>query len=256
MRHKKQFSIGNVLLAFAFLLMLLPYSSVVYAENAYEPLAVKLPYRHLYTTTDVEVDSLFHYLVSPEDGAPLPKEADEDGVFAFQGVSGSGTADGDNTVFDLQGNLTFEFQKPGVYSYELKADLDADSKKVNDSRYTIPRGTVKVTFYIENDPDHEMQLTMLTAEKDNDVKPNEVEFDPVYKGDVRKPEKDPDDPVDKEKTGNKGGSSRTVKSGPHPRTSDDTNAKMYLLMGLFSAAVVLVLLRMKFKNRKGSEDNA
>jgi len=228
--------LGMLALAALLLALLLPQGAVVaYAAEAYEPLEVKLPYKHVYTTTDTAVDSLFHYTISAKDGAPLPAEADADGGFSFQGVAGNGEKDGNHTRFDLVGELTFTFTKPGVYTYEIKADLDTDNQKADATRYTFEPRVYTVNFYIVNADEGGMKLQMLTAEKDNDVKPNEVEMDPAYEGPVA-PAPQPEPPT----------------PAPTPKTGDTSNLPLYGAVLLLSGAAIIALLTKK----KGREDNA
>lgn len=158
------------------------------AETEYEPLTVSVPYKHVYTTTDTSVDDLFHYLVTATDDAPLPAEADENGVFTYHGVSGDGEAVEGGTRYVNEGKLSFTFNKPGVYSYEVKADLDTDNKKEDAEKYTFEPRTYTLNLYIVNAEEGEMKLTMLTAETDEDVKPFEIELDPAYENEQPEPE--------------------------------------------------------------------
>lgn len=219
-------------LAFAFAVMLmLPVFKTAYAANAYEPLEVKLPYRHLYTTTDTSVDSLFHYVITPKDNAPLPAEADVGGVFTYDGTSGTGVKDGNKTVFDLQGNLTFTFTEPGQYVYTVTGDLATDNEKVNADRYYFESRVMTITFYIINEPGSDLKLKMLTAEDtDEDVKVNEVEFDPTYEYETEEPEPEPD--PDK------------------PATGDRNDMELYVtLLAVAAAALILLVCLRRF--RKG-----
>jgi LPXTG-motif cell wall-anchored protein len=226
--------LGMLALAALLLALLLPQGAVAYAAQAYEPLEVTLPYRHVYTTTDTAADSLFHYVISAKDGAPLPAEADADGGFSFQGVAGSGEKDGNHTRFDLAGSLTFTFTEPGIYTYEITADTATDNQKANAERYTFVERSMTVRFYIANADEGGMKLQMLTAENDADVKPNEVLLDPVYVGPVAPPQPDPPTPA------------------PTPKTGDTSNLPLYGAVLLLSGAAIIALLTRK----KGREDNA
>jgi len=169
---------GMLVLIAALLLMPAP----AYAEEAYEPLEVVVPYRHVYTTTDTTVDSLFHYVITPNDEAPLPHEANAEGVYTFQGVVGTGEKKGENTVFDLDGGkLTFVFTKPGVYTYETKAAYDVDNEKIDAEHYTFCPHTYVISFYIVNDDGGGLKLRMMVVEDEMSVKPAEIEFNPMYK---------------------------------------------------------------------------
>jgi len=180
------------MLALVVSLMVLPLQ--IFAEETYEPLEVTIPYKHVYTTTDTTVDSLFHYVITPQEGAPLPAEADAEGVYSFQGVVGTGRKDGDYTVFDLDGGiLTFTFTKPGVYSYETKAAYAIDNEKVHSERYIFGPHTYVFSFYIVNDEGGGLKLRMLSAEDDTGVKPFGIEFDPVYEGPIEHEGPDTDD---------------------------------------------------------------
>lgn len=161
---------------------ILPVGLVAHAESStYETLEVKLPYKHIYTTTDVSADSVFHYSISSKDDAPLPIEAAANGVFSFNGVSGSGTEDGDKNVFNLDGNLTFKFTKPGIYYYEVKADSETDGKKKNASYYTLNSEAITITFYIVNAPEkNKINMGMMTAQVDDDIKLSEIVFETKY----------------------------------------------------------------------------
>ena len=169
------------------LLCVLLLGQTVYAAE-YNPVEVKIPFIHVYTTTDTSADSLFHYQTISEDGAPMPDEADENGTFGFQGVKGSGSNVTGGTRFELEGVLTFAFTKPGVYSYVLKADEVADAAKAADSNYTLEPREYKFSIYIENDEDGKLRFSMLTSEVEGE-KTTGIELDPAYEG------KKPDDPT-------------------------------------------------------------
>ena len=216
-----------IMLVFAALLLaagLVPGRAASAAE-AYDPLEAVFTYKHVFTTTDTQVDSLFHYVITPRDGAPLPAEADADGGFSFQGASGSGEKVGDSTRFALEGALTFTFTKPGVYSYDIKADLEQDSQKPNAQRYTFENRTLTINLYIVNAEDGGMKLQMLTAEN-SDVKLCEMELTTAYAG--------------------------PVTPAPTPETGDRGTPLLYVAMIIFSGAAITALLAKK----KGREDNA
>ena len=241
MKLSKHIKVLSVLCLAAVLLAALVPGGEAAAAAAYEPLKVSLPYRHLYITTDSTVDSLFHYLVIPQDGAPLPAEADGNGGFAFQGVSGSGSKQGSSTVYDLTGTLTFTFSKPGIYSYVVKADLAADGKKENASRYTFEPRVTTINFFIVNAADGSMKLQMLTAEDDQDVKPNELEFDPIYVGPVVTP-----------------APTASPTPGPSPKTGDTNNIALYLSLMAVSGLLIagFIMLPQINKMRKGGGRDA
>jgi len=112
------------------LICILPVGLIAHAEDStYEMLEVKIPYKHIYTTTDVNADSVFHYSISAEDDAPLPVEADENGVFSFNGVSGSGIKDENKSIFNLDGNLTFKLQNPEYTTIKLKQIVKPTKKR-------------------------------------------------------------------------------------------------------------------------------
>jgi LPXTG-motif cell wall-anchored protein len=242
--------LGMLVLAALLLALILPQGSVAYAAE-YEPLEVPFVYKHVYTTTDTAVDSLFHYTISAKDGAPLPAEADADGVFSFQGVAGDGEKDGNDTRFDLDGVLTFTFTKPGVYTYEVKADLDTDSQKADAERYTFDPRIYTLNFYIANAREGGMKLEMLTAEKDNDVKPNQVELDPAYAGPVAPPPQ-PEPPAPQPTPAPTPTPAPAPTPAPTPKTGDTSNLPLYGAALLLSGAGIIVLLTKK----KGREDNA
>lgn len=246
-RHTK---VLTVLCVLAILASLLSVGMIACAAD-YEPLEVKLEYKHVFTTTDTNVDSVFHYIVSGKDGAPLPAEADEKGGFSFQGVAGNGEKDGSNTKFDLRGVLTFTFSKPGVYAYELMADLDQDNLKKDAERYTFEKRSTTVTFYIANDEGEGLKLKMLTAEDDQDVKPNEVEFDTVYVGPVTPPPTPTPTPTP----------TPAPKPAPTPKpgiakTGDDRNVTLLVSLMLLSGVTATVTFVSVKKNKEGSEDDA
>jgi len=215
----------------------------VYAAE-YDPLEVTIPFLHVYTTTDTQVDSLFHYQVTAENGAPMPKEANENGTFAYQGVQGSGTSVTGGTRFELEGSLNFEFTKPGVYSYVLKADKTADADKAADKNYTLEPREYKFSIYIENDADGKLRLSMLTSEVGGE-KTTGIELDPSYHAEK------PDEPVPP----------GPIPPGPFPptpirptpvtptqpdvpptpHTGDSSNVPLYLvLLGISLVGVIIV----------------
>ena len=262
MRKIKQIFIKIVAFAFVFLLTQ-PVCKAAYAEESYEPLEVKLPYMHLYTTTDPGVDSLFHYSVTPEDGAPLPAEADENGIFTFDGTNGSGVKDGNNTVYNLPGELTFTFQRPGIYVYEVAGDVSTDSGKKDADRYTFENRKFKLSFYIANDPENNLKLTMLTGETDEGVKPNHLELDPVYEGPVEsetetevETESETESETEKKSSVTPTSSSNTTPkstSSSAVKTGDDSQPVFYAVTLVLAALVILVILRHR---KKESENHA
>ena len=178
---KKYTRVLSVLYLLAILLSL---ETTAYALKSYDPLQVEIPYKHVYTTTDKTVDSIFHYIITSTNGAPLPVEASETGSFSFDGVSGKGVMDGAMTTFDLSGTLTFTFSKPGVYEYELKADRETDSKKTNSDRYTFEVAVTTITFYVIDSPDNEIELQAFTVENDRDIKINKMKLAPAYRAPI------------------------------------------------------------------------
>ncbi len=243
------------------LAVLLPVGTESLAANVYEPLTVTLPYRHCYTTMDVTADSLFHYVISAEAGAPLPAEADEKGVFSVQGVSGGGEKVEAGTQFDQEGSLTFTFTSPGVYAYEIQAALELDGSKPNAANYTFEQNVLTVRLYIVNDSSNGMALRMLTAEDGDGVKPQELCLDPTYAGPTGA-EEQPDptsspapaaspkpaaspQPTDAPSAGNAAG----------PRTGDDSAVALWAALFALSGAALIVALILPGK-KKGREDNA
>lgn len=180
MKYKNCTKVFSVLYLLAMTFMLLPLATTAYAAEAYEPLKVEIPYKHIYNTTNTNVDSVFNYIITTKDDAPLPLEASETGSFSLDGVSGSRKENGDNTLFNLSGTLTFNFTKPGVYVYNLSADTLKNSKKTNASLYTFEPSTTTVTLYIENAPGNRLQMQMFTAENENDVKLKEIKLYSSY----------------------------------------------------------------------------
>ena len=248
MKRTKHAKVLSMLCMAALLLLTSPFMMTVRAEG-YDPLEVEFQYTHRFTTNDTSVDSLFHYLVLPEEDAPLPAEADGNGVFTYKGVTGSGEKSGDNTVFLNKGTLTFTFSKPGVYTYDISANLDTDKQKNNADRYKFELRTYKLNFYIVNSEDGSMKLKMLTAEED-DVKPNEVIMDPSYKDPTKKkPDDKPKDDTNKKST-----TKKSTKKSSTPKTGDENDVLLYgaLMMGSALAVAALYVGRRK----KGSEDNA
>ncbi len=160
---------------------ILPFGMIAHAEGStYETLEIKLPYKHIYTTTDVRADSVFHYSIFAKDDAPLPVEAAENGVFSFNGVSGNGIEEENKNVFNLEGNLTFEFTKPGIYYYDIKSDSETDEKKKNASYYTLNSKTITIAFYINSPDKNKMNLKMITVQSNDDVKINEIVLEAKY----------------------------------------------------------------------------
>jgi len=214
------------MLALVVSLMVLPLQ--IFAEETYEPLEVTIPYKHVYTTTDTTVDSLFHYVITPQEGAPLPAEADAEGVYSFQGVVGTGRKDGDYTVFDLDGGiLTFTFTKPGVYSYETKAAYDVDNEKIDAEHYTFCPHTYVISFYIVNDDGDGLKLRMMVVEDEVSIKPAEIVFNPVYNA--------PQEPEE-------------------PDTGDSTPVWTYVILMAGSAICIVILsrrMRQKSQQREG-----
>jgi len=244
MKRTKHAKVLSMLCMAALLLLTSPFMMTVRADG-YEPLEVEFQYTHRFTTNDTSVDSLFHYLVVPEEDAPLPAEADGNGVFTYKGVTGSGEKSGDNTVFLNKGTLTFTFSKPGVYTYDISADLGKDKQKKNADRYKFELRTYKLNFYIVNSEDGSMKLKMLTAEENDDVKPNEVIMDPSYKDPTKKkPDDKPKDDTKKKSTKK----SRTTKTG------DENDALLYGALMIGSALAVAAIYA--GRRKKGSEDNA
>lgn len=225
------------------LLVLLCAGSVGMTARAaveYEPLTVEIPYKHVYTTTDTSVDSLFHYRLTAKDGAPMAAEADKEGTFSFEGVEGTGEEVEGGTLFVLDGKLTFTFTKPGVYEYLLAGNPEADADKVADGHYTLEAREFDFACYIVNDPDGGMRLTMLTSEEDG-VKVTDIELDPSYKGE--EPETEPETTVPE-----------TQPTPPTPpKTGDGSPVLTYVVLLTVSAAAVVLLVLLQTRREKGRE---
>ena len=278
MKYTKHAKVLGMLCIAALLLFIPPAPATVQAAE-YEPKEVELPYTHRYSTTDGTEDSLLHYVIVPQEDAPLPAEVDSKGMFSYKGVSGNGEKDGDRTVYLNTGTLTFTFSKPGVYTYELSADLNTDNSKENVERYTFEPRKFTIHFYIVNAEEGSMKLEMLTAEDDRDVKPNEVILDPSYQGPAKqeetetekpeetetetveesettkpeetvkpdKPDK-PDKPAKQDDSNNKSKKSNIIKTG-------DESTPMIYLMLMIGSFVAFTAIYVN-KRRKGSEDDA
>ena len=226
-RMKRRVCMSAALLAIMLVVVLASGVSAGAAAD-YETLTVELPYKHVYTTNDTSVDSLFHYIIEVVDGnGSLPAEADEDGAFTCEGKNGTGTADGDGTVYDLSGTLSFTFTKPGEYAYLVKADAATDSQKANAERYTFETREYTLRFYIGNATDGSLRLRMLTAE-DGEEKPNEIELNTKYQGPTPTPPPSP---------------SPTPSPSPMPnvKTGDEAPVGRYMLLMLGSALLTGLL---------------
>ena len=244
LKHKK---VWTVLFAALLAVMLLS-GMVVCAAYSYSPQEVSLDVQHTFVTTDTTVDSDFHYIVSARDGAPMPAEADENGVFTFRAAAGTATRNGNSTTFVLTQPLTFTFSQPGVYVYELKADKAQDGAKKNADRYTLDDQVLTLSIYIENDADSEsgLKLAMVTVENAEGVKPNDLAFRTAYKGPAVTPTPSPQ-PTPKP--------TPTPKPNPNtPRTGDDLNLPLLIAVTVVSGAVLLGTFLVKEK--EGSEDHA
>ncbi len=226
---------GALCLIIPILCVLLLGPTVYAAED--NPLEVKIPFVHVYTTTDTSVDSLFHYQLTSEDGAPMPEEADENGTFAFQVVKGSGSHVTGGTRFELDGVLSFAFTKPGVYSYDLKADKVADAAKAANTNYTLEPREFKFRIYIENDEDGKLRFSMLTSEVEGE-KITGIELDPDYHG--KKPD-DPTPPGPPPPNPPKPFYPPQPDVPATPHTGDSSNVPLYLvLLGISLIGVIVV----------------
>lgn len=179
---KNSFTKRLGILLFIFLLQVFPISIYASAEAMYtNPIQISLPYKHIYTTTDNNADSIFHFIISPKDESPLPYEADKNGIFTINGKSENEEKTKSKSVYKTDGNLSFEFQKPGVYCYEIKADLTTDEKKKNASSYKFSGETISVSFYVEGSSETgDLQINMLTAQNTKNEKINEIVFKTTF----------------------------------------------------------------------------
>ena len=241
---KKHAKVLSMLCLAALLLCVMPVGQLAYAAE-YEPLTVTVPYKHVYTTTDTSVDSLCHYLLTPKDDAPLPAEADANGTFSFQGVSGSGEKVAEGTRYILDGELTFTFTQPGVYEYKLTKDEKADADKVAEGHYTLEWRAFDLTCYITNDPAGGMKLVMQIIEGE-EGKSNDIELDPSYKKEETPPTPTPPTPTPSTSPIPLPTPEILPTPTPQPpvwwapRTGDTNNIVLYVV--LLSAAVIAVVV--------------
>ena len=217
--------------------LLVPLGATAYAADGYEPLEVELEYIHKYTTNDTSVDSLFHYIIEVTgEACALPTEADADGVFTFQGVSGAGEAKGEDRFFALPGTLHFVFTAPGEYSFRIYADLDTDRQKTNASNYEFEKRVFTVNFYI-GDEDGTLKTLAMTAENGNDEKPNEVELDPSYHSQPTPTPAPAPSPAPK------------PGQGLTPKTGDESSPAAYAALLVLSVALAAAAFRLEKKHR-------
>lgn len=264
--RNKHHSNGLSMLLLIVLLCILQTGFTAYAESLpYKSLEVELPYKHIYTTTDVSADSEFHYCIFPKDDAPLPYEAEGSGAFSVRGVSGSGVKEKDKTVFDIDGKLTFKFAVPGIYSYDIKADSEADGKKQNSSRYTLNPDTITVTFYVTGESeDNQITLKMMTAES-NEEKLSEIVLEAKYSA----PEKTttssessvPSSPssstISRPNSTSSNFSSGSASQSDFRqilKTGDDRNTFFYVLVMILSASIISVILVLTLRQEKVGGD--
>jgi len=245
------------------LICILPVGLIAHAEDStYEMLEVKIPYKHIYTTTDVNADSVFHYSISAEDDAPLPVEADENGVFSFNGVSGSGIKDENKSIFNLDGNLTFKFTKPGIYYYKIKADSETDGKKKNFSYYTLNPETITIALYVNALDDNKMNLKMMTAQSSDNVKLDEIVFEAKYtKTETSSsPSSNPDSSVPSRPSTvnstvtNSESTSQSLFERTF-KTGDESNKLFYIILMTLSAVIMFAILNLSYEEAEDSEKN-
>lgn len=230
-RMRQRIRISAVLLAMVLAAALCPGAQAATTKE-YETLTVELPYRHLYTTTDPAVDSLFHYIIEAKEGnGDLPAEADGNGVFTFQGNSGPSVTSGRKTIYDRTGTLHFTFTKPGEYTYLVRADKVTDGKKVNAERYYFEAREYLVSFYIANDESASgsLKLRMLTAGEREGMKTNDVEMDPTYTSPEPTPTPTP--------------------KGTTPRIGDETPLGLYMTLLLGSGLLLLLITARGFRGK-------
>lgn len=272
MRFKNYAKVLSMLYLLTMFLMLFPFGITAYEAKAYEPLEVEIPYKHVYTTTNTNVDSVFHYIITAKDGAPLPAEAAKTGSFSINGVSGTGKKEGNNTTFSLNGTLIFTFAKPGVYVYEIKSDLETDRQKTNANRYTFEPDTKTITVYIANAPGNSMKLQMFTVEDSRQVKQNEIKLDPSYKESVLVPTStttpsatntSTPETTNKSTPKTTSVSTNEKKSAPESETTSVSNSDSFktgdasaiwqyaALAGMFVSGIIILLTK-----KKGREDDA
>lgn len=185
MKIKKKLNIMGMLLLIIVTVMSgsLQTESDAFAESTYyEPLECKLSYKHIYTTNDSKAESDFHYLISAKDDAPLPGNVSANGEFCVTGISGKETTENDTSVYTVDDHLTFSFEKPGFFSYDIRSDKDKEKSKKNYSSYTFYPDTITVTFYVINSDDgNSLKLQMMTASLSEDVKVGDIVLEAEYK---------------------------------------------------------------------------
>ena len=262
---------------------ILPVGMIAHAEGStYETLEVKLPYKHIYTTTDVSADSVFHYSIFAKDDAPLPVEAAANGVFSFNGVSGSGIEEENKNVFNLEGNLTFEFTKPGIYYYDIKSDSETDEKKKNTSYYTLNSETITIAFYINSPDKNKMNLQMITAQSNDDVKINEIVLEAKYIEPETTSSENSSKPLISDTSSVKTNSEISVTSKSNTissvtvtsnsddttnpistshsllertfKTGDESNKLFYVILMTLSAAIIFIISVLSYKKAENIEE--
>ena len=205
------------------------------AAADYAPLEAVLPLRQVYTTTDAEADSLFHYILRAEDLSPLPREADTDGVFALEGAAGTGERKGSVLRYEREETLHFTFPRPGVYRYTLSAAAEKDGKKPNAARYALEGRRFTLSFYVENTSEGSLRLQTLTVENEQGEKLDALELDPSYLGPAT-PSPVPAPPPE-----------------PGPHTGDGNRTPLYAALTLCAAAGLGLSWFWLRKARKGRD---
>lgn len=234
MKGKQQKKVLIMLCLLSVLHMIFSMTTTVYAEKYYNPLHAEIPYKHIYTTADPTADSIFHYIITAKENAPLPSETSENGSFIISGVSSDGVKNGNNTIFELRGKLTFTFTRPGIYVYEIWADAEKDGKKINTDCYSFESDIKTVTFCISNADGNELKFQGFTIENEKDEKLKEITFAPEYKVPIKTVQIEKSDLSD---------NAETVMTG------ENSYVRQYAVLTAVSGAGIVILTILRKKGR-------
>ncbi len=167
------------------------------------------------------LDSSFRYRLKAEDGAPLPKGADQD-IYEF------------TLTGNAKGQIgPISYVHAGVYSYTLSQVID-DAK----DHYTYDRQTYQVRVYVQN-RDGGGLSTQVIIENEAGKKMESGLFNNGYQG--TEPENPPSPPGE-------------LTDGP--QTGDNTDLSVWILTACLSGFMVLILLKRRYRENRENQNRS
>lgn len=212
---------------FPVLLCLLTMMAGAVAQAAQEPVTARVPVRQEFKmeyAPEVPEDTA-GYVLTPEDGAPLPEGADEE-AYRFT-LSGNETKE-----------LAFTYSHADIYTYTL-----AQTGQEEKEGYTYDDQIYTIFVYVKNTSNGGLEVSQIMAQVPGGAKADEILFQNSYKGQALQSQEGTSAHAD----GQNGGKS-TVQTG------DDARMTGWILAALLAAVAAFEVVKWRVKAQADRKD--